>query len=276
MTKICTKCGEEKELSEYHKHKNGLYGKKPHCKICDASYKINYRRTKVGLIKRNYDTQTGGSNRRGHKKQNYTPQELVNWALSKDIFHKLHNAWVNSGFLKELSPSFDRKDSSKSYTLDNLQIMTWGDNNKKGRIECSKKTYKVLNGKILEEYISRREAGRLNDIREQNISQSSLKVGKAAGGYFWATEDTLKETLEYSKTHSPTRRKYRKYKSSDKVTQLDLDGNFIKTWDSIKEAAGALNTKVSNIQRALGLEGRSCSGFMWKSSEYTPTKRKTK
>jgi hypothetical protein len=34
-TKICTKCGIEKKLSEFYNNKKGKLGKQAHCKLCD-------------------------------------------------------------------------------------------------------------------------------------------------------------------------------------------------------------------------------------------------
>lgn len=34
MKRTCTKCGEEKDLSGFHKHKKGLYGVHERCKVC--------------------------------------------------------------------------------------------------------------------------------------------------------------------------------------------------------------------------------------------------
>ena len=64
MTKICTGCGEEKPLDEYHKHKGGAHGLNPKCKSCRKEFdrtdrgrelssarKIRYRSTETGKIK---------------------------------------------------------------------------------------------------------------------------------------------------------------------------------------------------------------------------------
>ena len=37
-TKVCTKCKVEKELSEFHKSKNGKYGVNSRCKVCIKKY----------------------------------------------------------------------------------------------------------------------------------------------------------------------------------------------------------------------------------------------
>ena len=44
QTKECTSCGEEKVLSEFHKHKFGTYGRQSRCKVCqNAANRERYR-----------------------------------------------------------------------------------------------------------------------------------------------------------------------------------------------------------------------------------------
>jgi 5-methylcytosine-specific restriction endonuclease McrA len=47
QSKICTKCGLDKPLSEYHKHRRGKYGLQPRCKAClleeNSVYKSSHR-----------------------------------------------------------------------------------------------------------------------------------------------------------------------------------------------------------------------------------------
>lgn len=44
QTKTCTKCGEEKALTEFHKHQTGKYGVKSECKECVCEYMREYER----------------------------------------------------------------------------------------------------------------------------------------------------------------------------------------------------------------------------------------
>lgn len=50
--KVCTNCGEEKELSEFHKAKASKLGVKNICKLCCADYAKNYKKNKAeGKVK---------------------------------------------------------------------------------------------------------------------------------------------------------------------------------------------------------------------------------
>lgn len=42
QTKTCTKCGEEKPLDRFSKHKSGKYGVQSHCKECASEYHRRY------------------------------------------------------------------------------------------------------------------------------------------------------------------------------------------------------------------------------------------
>ena len=44
QTKTCTKCGEEKALTEFYKYKRGKYGVTSRCKVCIYAYLQEYER----------------------------------------------------------------------------------------------------------------------------------------------------------------------------------------------------------------------------------------
>lgn len=53
-TKICTKCGEEKELSDFNNRKSGKLGKSSVCKSCTNDYQKVYRQDNPDVAKRSY------------------------------------------------------------------------------------------------------------------------------------------------------------------------------------------------------------------------------
>lgn len=66
MTKVCTKCGVEKDLDEFHNSKNGKYGKAPDCKKCNCAARRAYCRKnpeKVAESKKRWHEQNLESNR---------------------------------------------------------------------------------------------------------------------------------------------------------------------------------------------------------------------
>ncbi len=59
-------------------------------------------------------------------------QDFYVWAKESRVFLDLFTIWVNSGYERKLTPSIDRIDSNKGYTLDNMQWLTHSDNSSKG------------------------------------------------------------------------------------------------------------------------------------------------
>lgn len=49
-----------------------------------------------------------------------------------------------------------------------------------------------------------------------------------------------------------------------KVSQYDLEGNKIKTWNSIHEASRSLNLSYQNIWHCINGNQKTCNGFVWK------------
>lgn len=52
-----------------------------------------------------------------------------------------------------------------------------------------------------------------------------------------------------------------------KINQYDLDGNFIRSWNMVKEASKALNLHQSTIHRVLNNKYKTAGGFIWKYTE---------
>jgi len=92
-------------------------------------------RTKNGVINTIYGGQRGSSKKRGYAYPNYTQQELREWAFNQNVFHELYDKWVESGYKKDLKPSFDRDDDYGPYTLDSITIMTWRENSDKAHLD---------------------------------------------------------------------------------------------------------------------------------------------
>ena len=58
--------------------------------------------------------------------------DFYKFSLNDDQYNKLHDAWVLSGFDRKLSPSIDRIDGSKGYTIDNVRWITHSENSSQG------------------------------------------------------------------------------------------------------------------------------------------------
>ena len=84
------------------------------------------------------------------------------------------------------------------------------------------------------------------------------KAGKAS-----ATKQWLKNREELIK-RSKLSKSILIEKYGQEIIQYDLDGNFIKEWKGMKEAARTLNIKPPNLTATLKGRQKTCRGFLWK------------
>ena len=154
--------------------KHGLRGEE--LKEYTRRYNLERSRTRKGLMERLYYAQTRNSKARGHKLQEYTKEEFVEWCIADSIFEELYLKWVDSGYDKYLRPSVDRKDDYLPYTFSNIQLMTWRDNDRKGALDRRN----GKNNKISKKVFKLDASG--NDIAEFNsISEAARKCGVSVG-----------------------------------------------------------------------------------------------
>lgn len=158
--------------------------------------KLKYYRSKKGFLTHLYSDQKVRSKRRGHSLPSYTKEELKEW-LYKNNFNTLYKQWVESGFDKYTKPSVDRLDNNKGYTLNNIRLVTWKQNDDQGNkdirkgilihkvnpqlsvIATCKKTNKTI------EFSSIINAERETGISNSNISKCCRGIRNSAGGYTW-------------------------------------------------------------------------------------------
>ena len=130
-SKYCTKCGELKPFYLFHKDSQKADKLTCRCRDCINKTSLKYKRSKNGIISQIYNKQKHNSFYRDHKRPSYSLEELKSWAFCQPIFHSIYNTWVESNYAYGLSPSFDRNNDYLPYTLDNLTVMTWAENNQK-------------------------------------------------------------------------------------------------------------------------------------------------
>lgn len=197
--KKCSKCKKLKVLSNFNKNNASKSGLQEHCKLC---IKKNSQ-TKEGLITSIYSTQKRNSRTRNHPLPTYDKNTLKEWLLKHPLFDKLFNNWKNSGYATMLRPSVDRKKDDLPYTLGNVQLMTWGNNQYKAYADRrSGKTitnHKSViqyteDGVFVAEFASARQAGRMTKMKHQKISLTCRGLYKTAGGFRWKFKEQLKVT----------------------------------------------------------------------------------
>ena len=129
LEKLCCFCKQRKNRNEFHKSKYGSGGLDSICKKCKV---IENSRPRI-LARRIYSAQKRVSVRRGHPLPDYDALWLTEWLMSRDNFKDMYTKWIESNMESSLKPSVDRINPLKPYTKDNIQLVTWGENDKKGR-----------------------------------------------------------------------------------------------------------------------------------------------
>ncbi len=192
--KTCYNCCEVKPISQFNNCKRKADGLSHLCKQCSREHNTNYYRTPIGLVANIYNNQRKTSRKRGFDAPTYTLKELHQWIREQMVFAELFQDWIDSGFNRDMSPSIDRKDDYIGYTLDNIQMMTAGENIAKGHSDMkngiNNKQNKIviqttLDGEFIEEYHSAQEASRQTGFFQASISRCCRGERTKANGFKW-------------------------------------------------------------------------------------------
>ena len=128
--KPCKDCKKTLPLDAFRPKASNRDGRESRCKECRN---IRYNKADPHRVFRKiYERQVIHSIRRGHPAPDYTLEELVAWADQQPQLVQLWQDYVASNYETSLKPSCDRKDNSKPYQLDNLEIVTGAENRARG------------------------------------------------------------------------------------------------------------------------------------------------
>ncbi len=198
MRKKCSQCEIVKLNNEFAKDRGKKDGLRCYCKDCGNVVTGKYKKSKIGMVAVVYSHQRRNSKHRDYAMPTYSLEELRAWCFSQKLFHELYDNWKSSGFEKDLTPSFDRIDDYSSYTLSNLQLMTWAENNQRAyndkKAGINNKNNKSVIGRCMEtgnkvEFYSQSEAGRKIGVHQASVSACCLGKIKSIGGYEWEFSD---------------------------------------------------------------------------------------
>lgn len=174
--------------------------------------------------------------------------ELEQWLVNQEKFSEMIAKWKESGYEKDLTPSIDRLDNSRSYDLDNIELVTWSENNKRGKEHLKKVLSKGLvsvffsSGEYINTYSSISEAER--DLSINNLNKTLDGERKQAGGCYAIYEKEMPTVFEKTRMWASTRGLY---SDGDPATQM------IKMVEEIAELGNAiLKCNQDEIVNALG------------------------
>ena len=158
--KTCSTCNLQKSAEDFHKKSSILDGLEYDCKNC-ANRKIRdrrklennsttkkYEKTLKGKLVRTYRNML--SRVKGilkNKRHLYEGLEILDkelfyeWSLNNKEYLNLFNVWVESGYSVKFSPSIDRKDHTKGYSIDNIRWVTFEFNSL--NTSCRKNQYSI-------------------------------------------------------------------------------------------------------------------------------------
>jgi len=181
--KICNKCDAGNEVMHYRKI----------CKACYRQEVLDYKKTVKGVVSVIYHNQINNTRKRGMEDVSYTQSELQDFLVDETNFMELYTAWVSSDYLKDLKPSVDRDDDYKSYSLDNIQVMTQEEHFAKSgldrvegfNLKASTPVYGIAQDGSVTEYFSIHEAARQTNSHYTNIWNVCMGNRKSAAKHKW-------------------------------------------------------------------------------------------
>ena len=155
--------------------------------------------------------------------------------------------------------------STMQYAIDNKRGTHGFYWSKERKIDLSEYGYKKNNkyyiydseGNFIKEFENAESIKNFLNTNSGNLSRA-IKASIKISGYFITTEkfDNIQITVP---------------KLSGKLNRYTLDGKYIDSFKTVKEAKNKLNLKLSSISTAIKL-GRQCNGYRWtRTDNPTPT-----
>jgi len=151
-------------------------------------YAKDYSRTLSGRLNFIYRKQIERSKERGYPPPAYTFKELRERYVNDPIYIKIFNAWVDSGYNKQLVPSLDRPDSTKPYTFKNIEMMTWAENRmKQAKVDIHNSHDTPVAALIADSVVAvfKSQAEAFIKTGAKNVTRCLAGKRKTSAGYVW-------------------------------------------------------------------------------------------
>lgn len=259
ISKICKSCLKELPLEQFPNSvsKSHPDGKTNKCKCCTKHSREAYRRTPVGLSVAIYTEQNNSSKSREHPFPSYTREELYAWLINQGNFKELYASWVQSNYNKWLLPSVDRIDNSKPYSMDNIQLVTFKENNQRSHVDASNGEFNTLSpvdcytltGEFVSSFKSMNEAARVMEVSAGSIHNCCNSTEISPKKYLWkySKNKELPKIVSYTKTY----------------TKYDDEGNVLFESNAIQEILDHIERKdMSPLNKSIR-KNRKYLGFKW-------------
>ena len=226
-------------------------------------YENLYQISNLGIVK-------SLGNDRTRKEKILRPQKVNNYlivSLSKDgkAKHYYIHRLVALHFIpnpQNLEQINHRDEDKTNNCVSNLEFCTaayninYGTRNQRSAEKTSKQVLCVETGII---YSSTKEVQRQLGFAHNNISQCCNGKYKTAYGYTWKY---ISKTMKVRKQSQETKEKIAKANRIP-IVQLSKEDNFIKQWESAKQAGEELGIYPSSIRSCCKGRLKTAGGFKW-------------
>lgn len=152
-----------------------------YCKECYYHLKHLKNKTNIYImIKSRYNDMVKRSRKKCCELCSFN--EFKEFALKSEEFKRLRAEWIDSNFEYKLSPSVDRINNNRGYSIDNIQFLTTSNNVKKGRKEINqgKKVLLVKGDEVLL-FDSQYEANKYLETHHNAVHQALKNNGRIQG-----------------------------------------------------------------------------------------------
>ena len=191
--KLCNKCNENKDISFYYKDKTTKTGYSGSCKLCSMEKVKLYYRTLNGLCDKINKEQESNRKKKNKSLPKYSRLELKNWIINNSKFKELFIIWEQSNYNKLLIPSIDRINPNIGYEFGNIQVLTWEENNNKGKYEKKYHSHKNIQCTNIET----KEVTIYNTLREASLATNTntSSISRCINGKLTKTKKYLWKRL---------------------------------------------------------------------------------
>ena len=201
---------------------------------------------------------------------NYTKDQLKDWIFSQPNWEELYSDWVKSDYAKNKTPSVDRLDDYKPYTLNNIRLVTWLENNQRAHYDMAKnindkKSVKVNqyseSGKFIKTHDSMKLASIDTKANSSCISACCRGADrKMTGGYQWRYFEGSTEDINPFIKAIPNK----KNNGGKRIVQTDIDENEIHIFGSKAEACSELGISMKPINKCINNPDHSFKGWKFR------------